>query len=584
MFNFFRNFFLLLVFFFAGLFLGVHASEGYPIANFALTINADTRGNLMGEIWQNTGTLGTWLQYRGSLNMKIRVNDKIYPLSSFAHKTISRSFPFVRNTYEDKHIFPGKIEITAFCPLSINDAQLSSLPVMLMKVKITTPKHKVVPVEMLLQPDSMLSALPEFYFCIKDTIKQNTNILEQDYVVAFHDSTWLSANQFNCATEVAKYALSHWTFLYGKTAEFDGALPHTGDNELDQYARWYMVPGISLTRCTKKGEVLTMGYCELNQRDSYWTSWLHLVFFKDLELKMIEETIAGQNESGKVPTTLLPRIEREDDLDINAFFILRVLRYYKMYHDQTALSRHLPAMRKAMNWLIARADSTTGLPVQRSFWGDWKDVQGVKNRKYSPFSCMLYIAAANTMAYLDSENYTRYRQAGDKALSSLNRDVEDGGLWNGNYYCQRGHDESINHKLLQDQMIGVFFNVVPDKYAEKIIAALNKNSLTPYGIAETYPYYEASFGYPPGTYHNGAVWPWLSFMDAWARIKKGRYPEAIDLVKRVARADLFLSGDWSPNEHINSITGENLGFQLQGWNASLFGLVYFGLLYPEIGM
>ena len=48
-------------------------------------------------------------------------------------------------------------------------------------------------------------------------------------------------------------------------------------------------------------------------------------------------------------------------------------------------------------------------------------------------------------------------------------------------------------------------------------------------------------------------------------------------MKTVARADLYDSGDWAANEHINSLTGENLGFQLQGWNAGLFGLVYFGL-------
>ena len=43
---------------------------------------------------------------------------------------------------------------------------------------------------------------------------------------------------------------------------------------------------------------------------------------------------------------------------------------------------------------------------------------------------------------------------------------------------------------------------------------------------------------------NGDVWPWLSFVDDWARIRMGREKEAIDLVKRVARADLVMSGDW----------------------------------------
>ncbi|MDR0393571.1 MAG: hypothetical protein LBH77_00275, partial [Tannerella sp.] len=99
---------------------------------------------------------------------------------------------------------------------------------------------------------------------------------------------------------------------------------------------------------------------------------------------------------------------------------------------------------------------------------------------------------------------------------------------------------------------------------------------------ETYPYYPASFGYAPATYHNGAVWPWLSFMDCWARIHAGKSQEAVDLIKKVANADLVASGDWSPNEHINSLTGENLGFRLQGWNAGLFGLIYFGYLHPGI--
>jgi hypothetical protein len=62
-------------------------------------------------------------------------------------------------------------------------------------------------------------------------------------------------------------------------------------------------------------------------------------------------------------------------------------------------------------------------------------------------------------------------------------------------------------------------------------------------------------------------------MDCWARLKMGRREEAFSLIKRVAKADLIDSGDWSPNEHINSLTGENLGYHIQGWNAGLFGLV-----------
>jgi uncharacterized protein (DUF608 family) len=330
-----------------------------------------------------------------------------------------------------------------------------------------------------------------------------------------------------------------------------------------------------------------MGYCELNQRDSYWTSWLHLVLFKELEKKMIEESIEYQQLSGKIPTTILPLIEREDDLDINAFFILRAARYYQLYHNKQELDSYWSALKKAMDWLISRDTNGNGLPVQVSFWGDWKDVDGIDGRMYSPFSGLIYLSALKQMIFLskereDKESLKAYETAYKKGFEFINKPVEEGGLWNGRYYCQIWKNGEVNDKLLQDQTIGILFDVVPQEKALKMIASLNEKSRTDYGICETYPYYPADFGYDPGTYHNGAVWPWLSFMDCWARIHVGKEQEAIDLIKKVARADLVVSGDWSPNEHINSQTGENLGYQLQGWNAGLFGLVYFGLLHEGI--
>jgi len=325
-----------------------------------------------------------------------------------------------------------------------------------------------------------------------------------------------------------------------------------------------------------------MGYAELNQRDSYWTSWLHLVLFPDLERKMIEESIEYQQKSGKIPTTILPLIEREDDLDINAFFILRAWRYYDFHKDKKALTQWFPALQKAMDWLISRDFSDNGLPEQVSFWGDWKDVAGVANRRYSPFSGLIYLSALKQMIAIcnilgETDALQKYESAYRKGFDFINKSTDKGGLWNGNFYCQIDKNGSVDRHLLQDQMIGVFFGVVPPDRAEKIVESLNKQSLTQWGIAETTPYHPVEWGYAPGTYHNGGVWPWLSFMDCWARLKMGRKDEAVKLLKTVARADLVDSGDWSPNEDINSLTGENIGYQIQGWNAGLFGLIYFGL-------
>jgi glycogen debranching enzyme len=585
--------------------------DGYPVANFALTVNVSENGNLYGKVLQNPGRLGDWLSDRGSIKIYVEKKNSRHSFSEFQQKNIDRSFPFVRNSYKKSSLISSDIDLQTFCPLGINDVATSALPALLLELTCSAAADETF--NLIICPDSALAENMQAcehgkysgtvspycqITCDSKTQWKNRELIipvslkagEQKtlrILSAFFDGEWISANQFENIERLTDYVHKTWPVLKEKTALFDRAVPQTGDKLLDKYLRWYMIPGISLTKCTKDNNILTMGYCELNQRDSYWTSWLHLALFKDAERKMIDESVEYQHASGKIPTTILPLIERNDDLDINAFFILRAARFYQYYNDRENLTKWLPALVKAMDWLISRDSSGDGIPAQVSFWGDWKDVLGVQNRKYSPFSGLIYLAALKQMMFLckecgDNDSFVKYESAYQKGYAFINKTTKDGGLWNGNYYCQKWKDGSINDKLLQDQTIGILFDVVPNDRAMSIINSLNTQSSTPYGIAETFPYYPADFGYKPATYHNGAVWPWLSFMDCWARIHVGKTEEAIELVKKVADADLVASGDWSPNEHINSLTGENLGFQLQGWNAGLFGLVYFGIVHQGI--
>ncbi|MDR1516522.1 MAG: hypothetical protein LBS52_00230 [Dysgonamonadaceae bacterium] len=561
-------------------------TDGYPLSNFGLTVNVPQNGDLFGEVLQNTGELGEWLNARGKVKILLEKDGETQRFLEFGEKKITREFPFVEGVYEKSPLTKNAIITTrAFCPLGINDVETSALPVLMLEIDVKSTDS--IDFHIKVNTDELKKS--NLSFTSAESMKMEPvqmNAAKIRICLAFYDKDWYSAKQFKNAGEIAEYAMKNWDKLYNSTKEFSEKIPKTGDKELDEYLRWYMVPGIALTRVNKNDEALTMGYCELNQRDSYWTSWLHLVLYKDLERKMLAESVEYQQESGKIPTTILPLIERHDDLDINAFFILREARFYRFYKDKTVLSADWTAMKKAMDWLISRDKSRRGLPEQVSFWGDWKDVQGVKERHYSPFSGLIYLAALKEIAYLggevgDNEAVAKYKAAYKKGYDFINKPTSKGGLWNGNYYCQIWKDGSVNEHLLQDQTIGVLFNVVPQKRANAIIKSLNKQSLTKYGIAETFPYYPKEFGYAPATYHNGAVWPWLSFMDCWARIEVGKKSEAIKLVKAVAKADLVDSGDYSPNEHINSLTGENLGFILQGWNAGLYGLVYFGLLHRE---
>ena len=589
------------------------AAGGYPIANFALTVNVSEQGDMYGQVLQNVGKLGGWLLDRGPVRVELEKDGKKETLSQFKDKDIRRVFPFVEAEYAKSSHISTNIKLKTFCPLAVNDAETSSLPVLMLEMECTNPTRKEETFTIVVKPGNEIcgqmssdnegkrSVASNGSFAVAADVDaewsgnafrvpvtlKGKEMKAVRIAISLYDSDWISARSFASAGEVVEHACSVWDILETKTEEFSQAIPETGIEDVDTYLRWYMVPAISLTRYNKKGEILTMGYMELNPRDSYWTTWVHLLLYKDAERKMIEECLAAVSPAGKMPTTILPVIEREDDLDINAFLILRAARFYQLYHEKDKLLSYWPVLKKAMDWLISRDTKGKGLPRQVSFWGDWKDVKGVEDREYSPFSALVYLAALKKMMYMgeecgDSVAIEKYEEAYRKGYDIVNKPVEEGGMWNGRYYCQLWKNGSVNDKLLEDQTIGILFDVVPRDKALKIIESLNEMSLTPYGVAETFPYYPKEFGLDPATYHNGAVWPWVNFMDCWARIRLGQKEDAIDIIKRVGRADIIASGDWSANEHINSLTGENLGFYIQGWSAALFGTVYFGLVNPDI--
>ena len=619
--------------------------DGYPVANFAVTANVSADGDLFGRVLHNRGKLGKWLTDLGGLRLMIKGGDTgtEYPLSSYSHRDVRRTFPFVTADLSGHETLRSDIHYEVWAPLGLDDLDITALPVLQLELTFTNPSDEPETLTLRWRPDSLgkspshwrdysaadllqgqwgaqdgLASWPPVPSRTAEDAESAQNVAADDravpiavssaaptaqpsslpivvpagrsvtlrYALAFHDDRQYAAQRFPDAGAIRRYAFDHWTELKQATQAFEAKIPRTGDAELDDYLRWYMVPGVALTKCTAKGQVVTLGYCELNQRDSYWASWLHLVLMPTAERRMIEESIAGMRPHGKVPTCLLPRIDRKDDIDINAFFLLRFYRYYNYHGDDAFLKEHWAALQKAADWLLSRDLEGIGLPVQTSTWADWKDVSGVDGRKYSPYAALVYIAAMRRMSRMaealgDTEAQERYGEAAGKAFRRINLPRGKGGLWNGRYYCQLWKDGRTDDRLLQDQTVGILLGVVPLGRARSIIRALNRSNRTPWGICETYPYYDGSFGYAPATYHNGGVWPWLSFVDDWARLKLGRRREALSLVKTVARADLVDSGDWAANEHINSLTGENLGFQLQGWNAGLFGLVWFGLQHPD---
>ncbi len=239
---------------------------------------------------------------------------------------------------------------------------------------------------------------------------------------------------------------------------------------------------------------------------------------------------------------------------------------------------------KAAKWLASRDRAGSGLPQADSFWYDWKDVGGVEERIYSPHASMLYVAALRQLAAYAQhlgENATasELRKLGGQGEKRLQASTEDGGLWGGRYYKQRWEpqvDPAKSEPVLQDQTVGILLGVVSPERAVDLLDALRPNA-TPWGVRETFPYQGDGFGYEGGDYHNGGIWPWLNFVHAWALLERGRRAEAIDLMKKVAHADLVMAGDYIPHEYLHGETGKQSGVPMQGWNAAMFGAVYFGM-------
>lgn len=362
-------------------------------------------------------------------------------------------------------------------------------------------------------------------------------------------------------------------------------IPTINDEKIHQYTRWYSQAAVLLTKGDDSGTVITMGYTELNQRDSFWTSYVHLYFWPELEKTILRESCEWQRKDGKIPTTVLPVLEREYDIDINEYFCLRIGRYFRWHRDFGFLKECWPHFLKAVDFLLTRDIDKDGLPEQARpenplcYWADWKDVRGIIGRKLAPHFVLLWLAVLREGAYLASElgkteEKMWFREQLGTASRLVNQPAEKGGLWKSGCYREVWYDGTIAPYCLQDQTVGMAFDVVEPKRAEEIFRTLGLGE-NEAGIPETFPF-RKEMEYPGGVYHNGGIWPFLTFCDCMGRYRTGRWRDAERLIHKIGYYDLELPDDWAPNEYLNGLTYENSGFEIQGWSSALFGVITHG--------
>lgn len=584
--------------------------DGYPCVNFAFGANVSQDGALFASTFYNPPYLGSGLEPLGGGRLVIHCGNQSIELKDFGKREVRRRWPFAAVAVSDSRCPDLKLRLRAYAPLALDDRVISSLPAALAEIAVENTGTSALRCRLEFVADPFLSPSPEAFrtpsagglfadrkfvawgglpasHSASRSVSVEADVAPGDMVdcrlaVGRWDENYPCAARCGSVQDLCEFLFRFWTTLRDATARLEAKFPETGDNELDGYLRWYATAGAAMTKTLKNGTALTMGYHELNQRDSYWTSWMHLVLWPSVERRMIEESVWGQRLDGKVPTTLLPLIERNDDADINCFFILRGLRYVRFHDDREFGLKILPALKSAADWLAERDVADAGLPEAASFWFDWKDVPGMSQRKYSPYTSMLYVAALERLADFcreagDLAAAEKYAGLSEAASTLLNKPVRRGGLYNGRHYEHVWRERPPGPvRVSQDQAVGIVFDVIPEERVDAVLDAL-KPSINEWGARETYPYFEESFGYAPGDYHNGGIWPYMNHVHAWALLKAGRRAEAVDLLKRVAKADLEQQGDFIPHEYLKGETGEQAGVPMQGWNAAMFGTVYFGM-------
>ena len=443
--------------------------------------------------------------------------------------------------------------IYLWCPIEINDIFITSLPIIFIEIGFN--EINTINFEFLKFKNTQYD--PKLYYSLDNKKLQlisNKGELKGQHlllsIINFDNDLFIS-NKFNNIEQLINFISIE--NLRISTFTFFTHLPKTNlINKTIFYQE--LMPSITLTRIFKNNDIITMGYCELNQRDSFWTSFLHLIYYPTAEYKMIIESCYSQMKDGKIPTTILPFINREYDIDITTYFILRVIRFIRYYKDFNLGKKLYSYLTNAIKYLYNLKDNND-LPFQRSYWADWKDVPHMNNRIYGPYFILLVKAAIKEYNWLSKKlNYPIFEWK-----------INDNFLWNGEYYCDYLNNNQFDQRFHQDQIIPGLWGVIPKS---KLIKIINKAETleNQYGLPETYPFYPNNCGYYQGIYHNGGIWPWLSFVDAATRISIGLINSGINLLNKVGNIDLI---DYCPNEFINSLNGLGGGHTIQGWNASI---------------
>ena len=319
-------------------------------------------------------------------------------------------------------------------------------------------------------------------------------------------------------------------------------------------------------------------------RDAYWTVLSMYRDHPDLVRNEILTLAHGVEENGDCPSavTFEMRQHWQNHYDSPSFFVLMVYDYINRTGDFSILDEEVSG-KTIYEYCVLVVDKLSGYedgthllfkPGQYNK-RDWADE--VNRVGYVTYVELLYARALECLSRIvgtrDASLARRYREKCAETKGAINAllwDDEKG------YYINYKNGDFVEDNLSVDTILAVLFGISDGKQTERILDNVSRLLETrnnkaqqagDFGVMCVFPFYrgidrarnKSSQEYE---YHNGAVWPYLSALVAYAQLMNGRdyaYALTSSFDWNIAK------GNYTPIEYYSPIRPD--GSLLQAWSS-----------------
>ena len=319
-------------------------------------------------------------------------------------------------------------------------------------------------------------------------------------------------------------------------------------------------------------------------RDSYWTVLSMYKDYPHLVRCQILTLCHGIEENGDCPSAVTFEFAQHwrNHYDSPSFFVLMVYDYINhtgdfSILDETVNGRTVYDLCTLVVEKLSAYEDETHLIVKAGRFNkrDWADE--VNRIGYVTYLELLYARALDCLSRIakgrDAALARRCREAFKRtkdAINSLLWDDEKG------YYINYRDGDFVEDNLSVDTILAVLFGIADEEKTERlldnvasILESRNNNvqKAGDFGVMSVFPFYRGfDRAHNKSTqdydYHNGAAWPYLSALVAYAQARNGRdfaYALTSSFDWNVAK------GNYTPIEYYSPICPD--GSALQAWSS-----------------